>query len=200
MNADGGNAFQLGTESKLTGLHVGVEYRRSTAKQPRSLGEIATAMRDIDVATGFLQGHCMDLEAPLRLTNYWVKPLQRQQGKHDGVAILLSLRQFRPEDVVATHIWISGSLLGPRVRQNDAHGCEECEPLFDERIRPTSKSRSHNGGTRDRTRQVVEDCRETMTQIPRRCVLVSGLEATARWAKHHLGLVLTRGMMRAVAC
>ena len=97
----------------------------------------------------------MDVEAPFRLENYKVQPLPR----HDGVEILLAPRRFRPEDVVATHFWIPGSLLGIRVRRSNAHGREKCH-LHLMRTCPASKSRSHRGGTRDRTRQVVEDVRE----------------------------------------
>ena len=63
-------------------------------------------------------------------------------------------------------------------------------PLLEKCTRPASKSRSHCGGTRDRTRKVMKDFRKkNMTQIPRTCVLVTGLDANSKMGKALLGLV-----------
>ena len=63
-------------------------FNCETARIQDRLGKVAGAMRDNDVAIGFLQRHCMDLEAPFRFENCWVQPQPRQLGKHYGVAIL----------------------------------------------------------------------------------------------------------------
>ena len=59
-----------------------------TARIQNRLEKVAGAMRDNGVAIGFLQRHCMGLEAPFRLENCWVQHYQDSWEKHYGVAIL----------------------------------------------------------------------------------------------------------------
>ena len=59
------------------------------------------------------------------------------------------------------------------------HGREKCDAHL-MKTRPASKSRSHSGGTRHRTKQLVKIFENTMTRTPRRCVLVSGLGVNSK--------------------
>ena len=104
-------------------------------------------------------------------------------GKDDGVAILSSLRRFKPEDVVAPHFWIPASLLGVGVRRNDTHGSEKCDFCLMSGDAPPARAGAtlaEQETERDRWWQIVE---KTMTRIPRRCVLLSGLVAHSKMGK-----------------
>ena len=89
---------------------------------------------------------------------------------------------------MATHFWIPRSLLVIRVRESDAHGREKCDLHSMSGHAPPARARATvaEETERDRPWKMFEN---TITQILRRCVLVSGLDANCKMgqALHWVG-------------